>query len=46
MQDYDGVIVKEHCQTIISDYIELLYVFRAAVEHLLQDSDGMDEFHF
>ena len=33
--DYDGVIVKEHCQTIIQEYIDKLYDFKGAVERLL-----------
>lgn len=33
--DYDGVIVKEHCQTIIHVYIDKLYAFRETVERLL-----------
>lgn len=34
--DYDGVIVKEHCQTIIHEYIDKLYDFKIAVEALLK----------
>lgn len=30
--DYDGVIVKEHCQTIIHLYIDKLYDFKTVVE--------------
>ena len=33
--DYDGVIVKEHCQTIIHLYIDKLYDFKTVVEELL-----------
>ena len=33
--DYDGIIVKEHCQNIIHVYIDKLYEFRAVVEDLL-----------
>ena len=33
--DYDGVIVKEHCQTIIHVYIDKLYDFKTVVEELL-----------
>ena len=33
--DYDGVIVKEHCQTIIHEYIDKLYDFKTMVEELL-----------
>ena len=33
--DYDGIIVKEHCQTIIHVYIDKLYEFRSVVEELL-----------
>lgn len=33
--DYDGVIVKEHCQTIIQEYIDKLYDFKGTVERLL-----------
>ena len=29
--DYDGVIVKEHCQTIIHEYIDKLYDFKTVV---------------
>ena len=32
--DYDGVIVKEHCQTIIHLYIDKLYDFKTVVEEL------------
>ena len=35
--DYDGVIVKEHCQTIIHEYIDKLYDFKKAVEKLLKE---------
>ena len=35
--DYDGVIVKEHCQTIIQEYIDKLYDFKGTVEKLLRD---------
>ena len=34
--DYDGVIVKEHCQTIIHEYIDKLYDFKITVETLLK----------
>lgn len=34
--DYDGVIVKEHCQTIIHVYIDKLYDFRSIVEKLFE----------
>ena len=34
--DYDGVIVKEHCGTIIHVYIDKLYDFRKTVEKLLK----------
>lgn len=34
--DYDGGIVKEHCQTIIHEYIDKLYDFKIAVETLLK----------
>ena len=34
--DYDGVIVKEHCQTIIHVYIDKLYDFKTVVEKLLE----------
>ena len=30
--DYDGVIVKEHCGTIVHVYIDKLYDFKKAVE--------------
>ena len=33
--DYDGIIIKEHCQNIIHVYIDKLYEFRAVVEDLL-----------
>ena len=32
--DYDGVIVKEHCQTIIHLYIDKLYDLKTVVEEL------------
>lgn len=32
--DYDGEIVKSHCQTIVRDYIELFYEFQDWVEQL------------
>ena len=35
--DYDGVIVKEHCQTIIHVYIDKLYDFKTVVEELLEN---------
>ncbi len=35
--DYDGVIVKEHCQTIIHVYIDKLYDFKTVVEDLLEN---------
>ena len=35
--DYDGVIVKEHCQTIIHAYIDKFYEFRVVVEGLLKE---------
>lgn len=34
--DYDGVIVKEHCQTIIHEYIDKLYDFKITFETLLK----------
>lgn len=34
--DYDGVIVKEHCHTIIHEYIDKLYDFKITVEALLK----------
>ncbi len=36
--DYDGVIVKEHCQTIIHEYIDKLYDFKTMVEELLGEN--------
>ena len=36
--DYDGVIVKEHCQTIIHLYIDKLYAFKTVVEKLLGEN--------
>lgn len=36
--DYDGVIVKEHCQTIIYVYIDKLYDFKTVVEKLLREN--------
>ena len=36
--DYDGVIVKEHCQTIIHLYIDNLYDFKTVVEELLGEN--------
>ena len=35
--DYDGVIVKEHCGTIVHVYIDKLYDFRKNVEKLLKE---------
>ena len=35
--DYDGVIVKEHCQTIIHEYIDKLDDFKTVVETLLKE---------
>lgn len=35
--DYDGVIEKEHCQTIIHEYIDKLYDFKTVVETLLKE---------
>ena len=34
--DYDGMIVKEHCQKIIHLYIDKLYEFKTTVEKLLE----------
>ena len=36
--DYDGVIVKEHCQTIIHLYIDKLYDFKTVIEELLGEN--------
>lgn len=36
--DYDGVIVKAHCQTIIHLYIDKLYDFKTVVEELLGEN--------
>ena len=36
--DYDGVIVKEHCQTIIHVYIDKLYDFKTVVKELLGEN--------
>lgn len=36
--DYDGVIVKEHCQTIIHLYIDKLCDFKTVVEELLGEN--------
>ena len=36
--DYDGVIVKEHCQTIIHLYIDKLYDLKTVVEELLGEN--------
>ena len=36
--DYDGAIVKEHCQTIIHEYIDKLYDFKTVVEELLGEN--------
>ena len=30
--DYDGEIVKEHCQTIVQTYIDLFYDFEKTVK--------------
>lgn len=35
--DYDGVIVKERCGTIVYVYIDKLYDFKKAVEKLLKE---------
>ena len=34
--DYDGVIVKEHCESIVTIYIDKFYEFGEKVEALLQ----------
>ena len=34
--DYDGMIVKEHCQKIIHLYIDKRYEFKTTVEKLLE----------
>lgn len=34
--DYDGDIVKEHCDTIVGKYIDLLYEFEDTVKQLLK----------
>lgn len=39
--DYDGVIVKEHCQSIIHIYIDKLYEFEMTVKSLLKDSNEL-----
>lgn len=36
--DYDSVIVKAHCQTIIHLYIDKLYDFKTVVEELLGEN--------
>ncbi len=33
--DYDGIIVKEHCQKIIGEYTDYLYAFKERAETLL-----------
>jgi nucleotidyltransferase substrate binding protein (TIGR01987 family) len=35
VHDYDGEIVAEHCETIISRYIDLMLAFQNKVEDLL-----------
>ena len=35
--DYDGDIVKEHCNTIIGKYIDLFYEFEGVVRKLLKE---------
>lgn len=35
--DYDGAIVKAQCQTIIHEYIDLLYEFERKIETLFQE---------
>ena len=37
VHDYDGLIVKEHCQTIVNEYIDKMYEFKIAVETLLKE---------
>ena len=42
--DYDGLIVKEHCQTIVNEYIDKMYEFKIAFETLwiwINQSDFM-----
>jgi hypothetical protein len=34
--DYDGEIVAEHCETIVSRYIDLMLAFQNKVEELLK----------
>ena len=36
LHDYDGVIVKEYCQRIIHEYIDLLYEFRKGAAHIVE----------
>ena len=36
--DYDCEIVKEHCNTIIVEYIDLFYEFEAKVKEILQET--------
>lgn len=39
VHDYDGVIVKEHCKTIIDTYIDKFAEFQKTVEKLLPDDN-------
>lgn len=34
--DYDGEIVKEHCNTIVENYIDLFYDFEKQVKQLME----------
>ena len=41
--DYDGLIVKEHCQTIVNEYIDKMYEFKIAVETLLKEDKYLEK---
>ena len=36
--DYDSEIVKEHCNEIVENYIDLFYAFKDQVNGLIQDA--------
>lgn len=36
--DYDGLIVKEYCKTIIEQYLELMYEFKNKAREVLGDT--------
>lgn len=40
--DYDGVIVKTYCQTIVEQYIDIFSEFKSAVDLLIKEKNLLD----